>query len=89
MSTTLEIVQVYFKAWNAHNSDLIAELFTENGEYRDPVIKIRGRNISTYTHRLWEAFPDLSFEIVSQTEPDHGLIATEWCRLHFRSACSG
>lgn len=77
MSNPLEVVQAYFNAWNAHDSDLIAELFTENGEYRDPGIKIRGRNISAYTKGLWDSFPDLSFDIVSKTEAG-GLIATQW-----------
>ncbi len=78
MSNALDIAQAYFNAWNAHDSGTIAKLFTESGEYRDPGIKIRGRDISAYTQNLWDAFPDLSFEIVSKTESAEGMIAAQW-----------
>jgi steroid delta-isomerase-like uncharacterized protein len=78
MSNTLDVAQAYFNAWNAHDSGSIANLFTENGEYRDPGIKIRGRDISAYTQSLWDAFPDLSFEIASKAESADGMIAVQW-----------
>ena len=78
MSNPLDVAQKYFNAWNAHDSGSIAKLFTESGEYRDPGIKIRGRDISAYTKSLWDAFPDLSFEIVSKAESAEGMIAAQW-----------
>jgi steroid delta-isomerase-like uncharacterized protein len=78
MSNPLDVAQAYFDAWNAHDSGSIARLFTENGEYRDPGIKIRGRDISAYTQGLWDAFPDLSFEITSKAESAEGTIAAQW-----------
>ena len=78
MSNPLDVVQAYFDAWNAHDSGSIARLFTENGEYRDPGIKIRGRDISAYTQSLWDAFPDLTFEIVTKTESSEEIIAVQW-----------
>ena len=51
MSNPLDVAQAYFNAWNEHDSSSIAKLFTENGEYRDPGIKIRGRDIGVYLQR--------------------------------------
>jgi steroid delta-isomerase-like uncharacterized protein len=78
MSNPLDVAQAYFNAWNAHDSDSIARLFTENGEYRDPGIKVRGRDISAYTKGLWDAFPDLSFDLISKDDTDDGVIAAQW-----------
>ncbi len=78
MSNLLDIAQSYFNAWNAHDSDAIANEFNENGEYSDPNIKIRGRDIGKYAQGLWEAFPDLSFEIVSKAETGNGTAAAQW-----------
>ena len=64
MSNILDAAQSYFNAWNAHDSEAIANEFNEYGEYSDPNIKIRGRDIGNYAQSLWEGFPDLSFEIV-------------------------
>lgn len=78
MDNPVDVVQKYFNAWNAHDADSIANIFTEEGEYHDPSVKIRGRDIHTYVQTIWEAFPDLSFEIVSQTESGEGMIAAQW-----------
>jgi len=68
MNSPSDVAQTYFNAWNEHDADSIAKLFTDNGEYRDPGIKIWGRDVGTYAKELWDAFPDLSFEIISKTE---------------------
>lgn len=78
MSNTLEIAHAYLNAWNAHDASAIANLFTEDGEYHDPNITIRGRDISAYTQSLWDAFPDLSFELVSHAEGGEGIVAAQW-----------
>jgi steroid delta-isomerase-like uncharacterized protein len=78
MSNLLDVAQAYFNAWNAHDSDAIANEFNENGEYIDPNIRIRGRDIGRYAHSLWEAFPDLSFEIVSKAGTGNGMVAAQW-----------
>jgi len=78
MSNILDVVQSYFNAWNAHDSEAIANEFNENGEYSDPNIKIRGRDIGKYAQGLWEAFPDLSFGIVSKAETGNGMAAAQW-----------
>jgi steroid delta-isomerase-like uncharacterized protein len=78
MSNPPDVAQAYFNAWNAHDSGSIADLFTDKGEYCDPNIKILGRNISEYVQSLWEAFPDLSFEIVSKAVAGNGMVAAQW-----------
>ena len=78
MNNPLDITQAYFNAWNAHDSRSIADLFTDNGEYCDPNIKILGQDIGKYVQSLWEAFPDLSFEIVSKAEVSNGMVAAQW-----------
>ena len=76
--TYLDISKKYFDAWNAHDAGAICNIFTEGGEYHDPNIKVRGRDISMYAQSLWEAFPDLSFEIVSKSESADGMVAARW-----------
>jgi len=78
MKNPLDVAQDYFNAWNAHDAGAICSIFTEDGEYHDPGIKLRGRDISTYVQSLWEAFPDLSFEIVSKSESADGMVAAQW-----------
>lgn len=78
MSNPLDVALAYFNAWNAHDSGSIANLFNDDGEYRDSNIKILGRDIGKYVQSLWETFPDLSFEIVSKAETNNGMVAAQW-----------
>ena len=64
--TSLDIAKQYLEAWNAHDADAIARTFAADGTYRDPTAgQISGEAIGAYAKALWEAFPDLLFEIVS------------------------
>ena len=78
MNNPPDVAQAYFNAWNAHDAGSIASLFTEEGEYHDPSIKVRGRDIGTYAQSLWDAFPDLVFELVSKAESGEGMVAAQW-----------
>ena len=78
MTLPLDIAQQYFDAWNARDAGAIANTFSETGEYHDPAIKIRGREIGGYVQQLWEAFPDLSFEVVSKADGGDGLVTAQW-----------
>ena len=42
MGNAFDVAQAYFNAWNAHDAGTIADLFSENGEYRDPRYKNTG-----------------------------------------------
>jgi steroid delta-isomerase-like uncharacterized protein len=76
----LEIAHRYFDAWNRHDATAIAATFAETGTYSDPVTPgtLTGAAIGAYAQGLWEAFPDLSFDIVSITENNSGLVSAEW-----------
>ena len=76
----VEIAQRYFDAWNQHDAGAIVATFAETGTYADPVTPgpLTGAAIGAYAQGLWDAFPDLSFEIVSVTENASGLVSAEW-----------
>ncbi|MGZ8984603.1 MAG: ester cyclase [Methylotenera sp.] len=75
----LNIAQQYFDAWNKRDTEAIIDKFAKNGTYQDPVAGlITAQEIGAYTKGLWEAFPDLSFTIISQTEAGPGVVAAQW-----------
>ena len=77
--TFVEIAQQYLDAWNARNAEAIVRTFAAGGTYSDPTTKaISGDAIGANAARLWEAFPNLSFEIVSIAEAGKGRVVAEW-----------
>lgn len=77
--TSLDIARRYLDAWNAHDAHAIVGSFADGGTYRDPTTgPIAGEDIGAYAGRLWSAFPDLSFEIVSLVEAGAGRVVAEW-----------
>ena len=77
--TDLDIAKKYFDAWNTHDADAIVKTFADNGTYCDPTTgEISGEAISAIAKRLWDVFPDLSFEIVSIAEAGAGKVVAEW-----------
>jgi steroid delta-isomerase-like uncharacterized protein len=76
----VQIAQRYFEAWNQHDAGAIMATFAEGGTYADPATRgpLTGAVIGAYAQALWDAFPDLSFEIVSVTENASGLVSAEW-----------
>jgi steroid delta-isomerase-like uncharacterized protein len=76
----VQIAQRYFEAWNQHDAGAIMATFAEGGTYADPATggPLTGAAIGAYAQALWDAFPDLSFEIVSVTENASGLVSAEW-----------
>ncbi|MBI5704435.1 MAG: ester cyclase [Chloroflexota bacterium] len=75
----LDIAKKYFDAWNIHDADAIVKTFADNGTYCDPTTgEISGDAIGTNAKRLWDVFPDLSFDIVSIAESGSGRVAAEW-----------
>jgi len=76
----LAVAQGYFDAWNHRNADGIIEAFTEGGTYSDPTV---GQGISReataeYAKGLWDAFPDLTFDIISKAETGPETVAAQW-----------
>ncbi len=78
--TASEVFQHYTDAWNRHDAAGIVGTFAEDGTYTDPTTAgpLAGAAIAAYAQSLWDAFPDLSFETLSLTHDDHGLVSTEW-----------
>jgi steroid delta-isomerase-like uncharacterized protein len=76
----VEIAQRYFDAWNQHDASAIIATFAEGGTYADPATPgpLTGAAIGAYVQALWDAFPDLSFDIVSVAENASGLVSAEW-----------
>jgi len=77
---SIEIAERYFSAWNRHDAAAIVATFMENGTYTDPLTPgaLSGPPIGAYAQAIWEAFPDLSFDIVSIMENNSGLVSAEW-----------
>lgn len=76
----LELADAYFNAWNARDAEALVAAFTPSGNYSDPTTNgpLSGEAIGAYAKSLWEAFPDLSFELLSKsTIPDNKVVA-EW-----------
>ena len=63
----IDLAQRYFKAWNQHDAAAIVATFAENGTYADPTTPgpLSGTAIGVYAKAIWDAFPDLSFDIAS------------------------
>jgi len=79
-STPLQVFERYVDAWNRHDASGIVSAFADGGTYTDPASSgpLTGAAIGTYAESLWHSFPDLSFEIVSLTHNDQGLVSAEW-----------
>ena len=85
--TFLDKAKQYLDAWNAHDADAIVKTFAANGTYCDPTTgEISGDAIAGNAKRLWSAFPDLSFEVVSVAEAGAGRVVAEWIMKGTNSA---
>ena len=75
-----EVFQHYTDAWNRHDAAGIVATFAAGGTYTDPTTggAVGGAGLAAYAQSLWDAFPDLSFEVLSLTHDDQGLISAEW-----------
>jgi steroid delta-isomerase-like uncharacterized protein len=74
-----EVARRYIEAWNSRSSDAINAMFADGGTYTDPVSRgtLTGAAIGAFAERLFEAFPDLIFEITSNAETSSG-VTLEW-----------
>ncbi|MFN8588667.1 MAG: ester cyclase [Candidatus Eisenbacteria bacterium] len=75
----LDAARRYLDAWNAHDPGAIAATFAPGGTYTDPSTPaLTADAIGGHAQRLWGAFPDLSFDIVSLAEAGAGRVVAEW-----------
>jgi steroid delta-isomerase-like uncharacterized protein len=74
-------VQRYFDAWNAHDPQAILDAFADGGTYTDPNVgdpPLQGEALAAYARRLFDAFPDLTFENVEQHAMPGGATFARW-----------
>ncbi|MDA1189081.1 MAG: nuclear transport factor 2 family protein, partial [Chloroflexi bacterium] len=76
--TALQATKRYFDAWNNHKPDAIVAALQPGGTYQDPLTGglISGPALAEYTAGLFEAFPNLAFEIVSESETAPDTVGT-------------
>ncbi len=79
MTTMLGVGERYVGAWNAHDPATVKAMFVTGGTYEDPMTgrPVEGEEIAEAARSLFEAFPDLSFE-VQETLQDEGSLAIQW-----------
>jgi steroid delta-isomerase-like uncharacterized protein len=78
--SALNAAKRYFDAWNRRSSADIVAIIQSGGTYEDPLTggPLSGSAIAQYAGGLFEAFPDLSFEIVSAAETGPNSVAAQW-----------
>lgn len=78
--TNQALVTAYFAGWINRDADAILATLGEDGTYEDPTTgqPIGGDAFRAYLAALWAAFPDLSFEIVSEAETGPDTVAAQW-----------
>ncbi|MGE3909286.1 MAG: ester cyclase [Chloroflexota bacterium] len=76
----VDVAQRYFDAWNRRDAEAIAANFAPGGTYNDPTTDgdLTGNAIAEYASGLFGAYPDLSFEIVSNTPAGPNQAAAQW-----------
>lgn len=76
----LALAQSYFDAWTHRDADGIVAAFTETGTYSDPMVGqgITREATADYARGLWDAFPDLTFDIISKAETGLGTVVAQW-----------
>ena len=74
-----DVTDRYFDAWNRHDTDAIAGVFTEDGTYSDPVVQGLGPVATAdYAASLFAGFSDLAFEIQEMAQYGEGLVVARW-----------
>src|SRR5262245_18133581 len=78
--SALNAAKRYFDAWNRRSPVDIVGAIQSGGTYEDPMTggPLSGSAIAQYAGGLFEAFPDLSFEIVSAAETGPTSVAAQW-----------
>ena len=80
MSIETDIVEKYFAAWGAHDTNAILSTFTSDGTYSDPVggDNLSGQAYADYANSLFAAFPDLKLELISNKIASNGMVSAPW-----------
>jgi len=80
MTTKDEIVKSYFDAWDQRDTNAIMATFAKGGTYTDPATQapLEGQAIADYAQSLFDAFPNMSVELISQASASTGVVAAAW-----------
>lgn len=78
--SALQAAQAYLDAWNRHDGEAVAELFSPGGRYVDPNLPdgAAGPALAAYVRALAAAFPDLRFEPVRQAAAGSDTVLLQW-----------
>ncbi len=82
MSIHTDAVERYFAAWNAGADDVekaVAEAFTDDATYTDPLTDVRGLDALAATIRgVHEQFPGFAFRAVGTPDAHHHIARFSW-----------
>src|SRR5262245_2013213 len=76
----LEPAKRYFDAWNRRSPEDIVAAIAPGGTYEDPMSggALSGAAIAKYAAGLFQAFPDLTFELLHEAETGPNSVAAQW-----------
>jgi hypothetical protein len=83
MSTVTALIDRYIAMWNETDGkrrrDLIAQVWTENGSYLDPVLQAEGHaGIDAMVQGVHERFPGHRFRRTSDVDAHHDRVRFSW-----------
>ncbi|WP_280382515.1 nuclear transport factor 2 family protein [Nocardia wallacei] len=83
MNSANKLVEGYIAAWNetepAARSALVAEVFSEDAEYIDPMSSLRGRaGIDAGIAGVQSQFPGLEFSLGGEVDAHHDIARFTW-----------
>jgi steroid delta-isomerase-like uncharacterized protein len=78
--SAIDATGTYLDGWNARSSAAVLASLTPGGTYQDPTTPgpLSGAALAAHVESLWQAFPDLEFDVVSIAEAGGGRVALEW-----------
>jgi steroid delta-isomerase-like uncharacterized protein len=76
----LQVAKGYFDAWNHRDTKGIIASFVDGGTYSDPAAGpgLTREATAEYANGLWDAFPNLEFETISEAETEPGTVVAQW-----------
>jgi len=74
------VIDMYFDAFNKHDSEAVAALFARGGTYIDPAVSsgVKGKALREYLQEHYAAFPDARYRLLRIVVNRDGLTACEW-----------
>lgn len=77
---TQTVIEKYFDAFNKHDPEAVAALFTRGGAYIDSAVSsgVKGKALKDYLRGHYAAFPDARYRLLRTVVNRNGLMACEW-----------